>query len=333
MEKKKEILDYIREYTSSDDTKKIINLNYIINKEGFDIWSFKKLIFLEYYLKLYLLILSDKYKSKCYFIDFFSSCGANKIEKGNIKSIGSPIISLLKGVIPNKKKNMNNRFFNWIFMEIDPTFCDVLKKRVEKTCEIIKEKTNEDLKIDKDIKIICGDSNNLIDDLVLELEKESKTERIAVLAFIDPYRFSAIEWQSVKKLLSLKYVDIIFTLSTGTLRRGVDICKEKEKFLSPSLLKECSNKKFCDIPEEKIGDLYAKDIFDVVGRGINFFRKGISVRNSVNTEIYRIELFSHSKKAVEIAESIAKKLDKLDYSTLSKLLDQTKGQPSLKKWF
>jgi hypothetical protein len=48
--------------------------------------------------------------------------------------------------------------------------------------------------------------------------------------------------------------------------------------------------------------------------------------------MYRIELFSHSKRAVEIAEGIAKKLEKLDYSTISKFLDQAKGQPSLKKW-
>src|SRR3989344_513199 len=94
---KKEISDYIEYYTKSEDAKNITNSSEIINKEGFDVWSFKKLIFLEYYIKPYLnILLSRGYK--CYFIDFFSSCGVNKIENENITSIGSPIISLLKGI-------------------------------------------------------------------------------------------------------------------------------------------------------------------------------------------------------------------------------------------
>ena len=61
-------------------------------------------------------------------------------------------------------------------MEIEKTFCDALRKRIEKTCEIIKEKTGEDLKIDKDIEIICGNSNNLVDNLNTDLHKILKLD-------------------------------------------------------------------------------------------------------------------------------------------------------------
>jgi three-Cys-motif partner protein len=323
---KKEIPSYLKDFSFSDDARKIINSSSIFNKKGFGLWSFKKLIFLEYYIKPYLLILSNRYRKKCYFIDFFSGCGANSIEKEKINSIGSPLVSLLKGVIHNKSKNLNNRFFKWIFVEINSDFCDALQKRIDQTCKIIKERTGETLVNGQDIEVIPGDVNISIDKLVSKLEEESKSEEIAVLAFIDPYKFSAIQWETVKKLLHLRYVDVIFTMPTGTLRRGGDTCKQKEKFLSPSLLSACSNKRFCDIPEENLGELYAKDIVNVMGRSISFFEKGASVRNSTNAEIYRIELFSHSNKAVQIAETITKKLDKINYNTLKKILDQAKGE-------
>ncbi len=320
MNEKKEFPGYIRDFIISDEAKEIIKSSHVFNKEGFDIWSFKKLIFLEYYMKPFLLILSNKFKSKCYFIDFFSGCGANQIENKNIESIGSPILSLLKGVIPNKSKNINNRFYKWIFIDYNQTFCDALKKRIEKTCEIIKKKTEEDLKIGKDIEIFHEDSNKLIKKIVERLEEESKNERIAVLVFIDPFKFSDIEWETIKSILTLRYVDVIFTLPTGTLRRGIDICKSKEKFLPPLLLEECSKKNFSNIPEENIEEIYAKEIAKIVKRPVSYFDKGISVRNSTNSELYKIELFSHSKKAVEIAEGIAKKLEKIDFGCLKQII-------------
>ena len=108
---KKKFLNYIKGFTTSEEANDIINSSKIFNEEGFNLWSFKKLIFLEYYIKPYLTILSEKYKCKCIFVDFFSSSGANKVEKENIISLGSPIVSLLKGVIPNKRKNINLRFY------------------------------------------------------------------------------------------------------------------------------------------------------------------------------------------------------------------------------
>ena len=102
--KKKEIIDYIFEYTTSNEAKEIIDSSKIINKGGFDLWSLKKLMFLDFYIKLHLQILENK-GYKCIFLDLFSSCGANECK--DTKAIGSPIISLLKGVIPNKIKKIN----------------------------------------------------------------------------------------------------------------------------------------------------------------------------------------------------------------------------------
>ena len=121
-----EFQKYFKKYTSSADAKAIINSSKVINEDGFDLWSFKKLIFLDYYIKPYLQILQNQ-KIKCIYIDFFSGCGANKIEgKKDFSSIGSPIISILGGIIPNKKKKYNNRFDKWYFIDSNQNFCDAL---------------------------------------------------------------------------------------------------------------------------------------------------------------------------------------------------------------
>jgi len=209
--KKKEISKYIEYYTKSEDTKKIIESSKIINEEGFDLWSFKKLILLEYYIKPYLSILLNR-NYKCFFIDFFSSCGANKIEGEEITSIGSPIISLLKGVIPNKSKNRNNRFHKWFFIDNQEDYCKALECRIIKTLEIINKRYKEKLKINEDVKILCGDCNEKIIDIIKDIKKE-ENNKIAVLAFIDPYTFTNIKWKTWEKLLDLTYVDIIFTFT------------------------------------------------------------------------------------------------------------------------
>ena len=58
--KKKEIAGYIKDYCLSNEAKEIINFSRVIGKKGFDLWSFKKLIFLDYYIKIHLQILENQ---------------------------------------------------------------------------------------------------------------------------------------------------------------------------------------------------------------------------------------------------------------------------------
>ena len=270
--------------------------------------------------------MSGKYKSKCIFLDLFSSSGANIVGETSATSIGSPIVSILRGVIPNKSKGINNRFHKWIFMELNPEFCEALQDRVEKTIEIVGRNTGEKLELGKDIEILCGDSNNIIDGVIRDIEEIASEENVSVLAFVDPYKFSNLKWNTFEKLLSLKYVDIIFMLPTLTLRRGIDECIHKDKYIPPTLLKLCSEGSFCDISDDRLGDIYAKDIAGITKRKIYYFDKGLCAKNSCNGEIYRTELFSYSEKAVKIAEDIVKRLESIDYSIMKNFVEQAQGK-------
>jgi three-Cys-motif partner protein len=316
----KEIKDYLKDYTFSDEAKPIINSSSTFNEEGFGVWSFKKLIFLEYYIYPFLLIALNQLNCKCFFIDLFSSSGANKCEE--ITSLGSPIISLLKGIRPNKKRKRNDRFCKWFFIEQDKILFDALKIRTEKAIQMLNSKYNETLILGTDIRLFCGDCNEKIDTVLEEIKTEVKDDKACILAFIDPYNFKNIKWETWKKLSSLKYIDIIFTFPIQSIERGSWACKDLNLYLPPSLV-DLLNKTddISKIPEEEFEKKYAEELVNLVNRSITSYKVGISVKSLVNREIYRITLMSHSKKAVKICSNMAKKLDKLKTEDLKTILD------------
>ncbi|MDP2947898.1 MAG: three-Cys-motif partner protein TcmP [Nanoarchaeota archaeon] len=321
---KKELLEYLKDYMFSEEAKEIINSSEIINGEGFNVWSFKKMIFLEYYIKPYLLLIK-KNATKVFFIDFFSGCGANEAGE-NKPSIGSPIISLLKGSFSTKNKIY--MFDKWYFAEINKEKADALNKRIDQTLKEIELKNK--IFIDRNqIETLGGDINFLINKIVENLNNEvASGQKVGVLAFIDPYNYSNLEWATLDKLLNLKYVDIIYTFPVLALKRGFDsdLCKEKDKYLSPSLKEICKTKKLCEISPEDFSGLYAKDIAKKVRRSICYFDRGISAKNSLNGEIYRIELFTNNETMAKICEGKVKELNQLNFFHLNNIIYQAMGK-------
>jgi len=322
---KKEVHQYIKEYILSEEATQIMNSSDTFNEEGFDIWSFKKLILLEYYLKPYLTILQSRGYT-CYFIDLFSGCGANKVSGEKVTSIGSSILSLLRGIVPIKSKSINYHFKKWFFVDYNPTFCQSLRRRAMKTLEILNKKYGENLVIDENVKILEGDCNEKINEIILEIEKESNGHKIAVLAFIDPYTFTNINWKTWKTLLKLRYVDIIFTFPINTLKRGLSQCKEMEKYLPPSLIELVKVRDITKIEDEEFSKRYAAEIAGIVNRPINYSEKGISVKNSKNSELYRIWLFTYSDPAANLTSNLVKELDRIDPSSLKMMFEKAKGK-------
>ncbi len=323
---KKQFLDYIKDYSVSEDVKKIIEATHHLNTKGFDNWGFKKLIFLEYYLHPYLLKLSKK--TDCYYLDLFSGSGANKVGNKDYYSIGSAILSLLKGYKKFKNGNIF-RFHKWIFFEEDKENFDALSLRVKETIKLLNEKYGASLEMNKDIKLLNENSNDFILDCMEEIKRDSEGKHCSILVFIDPYKFSEIKWETIEKILRLKYVDIIFTIPTSTLNRSLKVCSNLKEFLSPTLLKNYSENCMPNLFDESISKVYAKDIVNSISRSIWFLSdNAISVKNRANSELYKIELFSHNKNAVLIAEDCARRLRSIDCKTVDSLINQIKGNQS-----
>lgn len=301
---KKDIEDYIKEFI---DEAKELNDSDIFNDYGSDFWSFKKLIFLSYYIKPFLNISINNGYEPLY-IDLCAGCGINKIDKGKgvIKYIGSPLISIRDGLIPIKSKDKVNRFSKWFFIEEIEEKCNALNRRTDnilKRVEIDKVK----IKNGEDVKVICGNCNEKINEIITSIDKEYKG-KISVLVFIDPYSFSEVEWETIEKLYDkLKTVDLIYCFSSGTLKRALDSCDvEKLKKVLPPSLRDKSKGELSLISEEAFEEAFAKDIKNAAGRSISYFEKGITTRNRVNAELYRIMFFSHLD--VGVVESITKRI-------------------------
>lgn len=322
---------YIKSFIVDSDSKIIVESTKIVNNKGFDCWSFKKLIFLKYYIKPYLDIM-QRHVDKCFYLDLFSGCGANKLGNLEIFSIGSPIVSILSGV--RKLKNGKiNKFDKWFFIDQNKEYCDSLNDRVKKTVEMVEK--NEGVLIDNDdIRIICGDCNDKIDDVITEINELADGSKISLLVFIDPYKFTNIKWRTIEKILELKYVDVIFNFPTGTMKRSVEL-KNWGLYLPPSLLSMKSD--VCTMKQEEVTKRYAEDMSKIMKRkkSMTFYTCGISVRTRKQTEISHIKLFTHCDKniIIKITDGIFVKLDKLRCSDLENIIEKVIGkQRGLKRF-
>lgn len=157
----------------------------------------KKLILLSHYLYPYLSILTTKengsynYSDSWFYIDLFSGPGASNVKEYKFEILGSPIISLLKGVHYIKKRGGYIRFTKWFFIEKRGKRYDALEKRVNIALEEIKLKYEFPIP-NSDVIIHPGDCNKKIDSILEEIENY---KRPSILLFADPEGITEIEWQ------------------------------------------------------------------------------------------------------------------------------------------
>jgi len=306
------------------DQKEIIEAakeRYITN-----VWTIKKLILLSRFIYPYLVIATDKkqngtykYFNSWFYIDLFSGPGASSIG-GMFDIIGSPIVSLLKGIHYIDKREDYIRFTKWFFGDVNKDFCSALEKRRNKTLELIEQKHKVTIP-KKDVHILPKDANKNIDTILNEIEKY---EKISILAFIDPEGFTEIKWSTLKKLFERKYVDIIYILSTGGVKRGLRP-EHLEKNLPPlsdsEKTKYLSGKYSC----ADLVEMFVKKILKELHR-YRLFYYSIPIYNEKNTEIYRIVWTSCSKGAASSVENTINFLQRIKNEDLFRTIQVVLGK-------
>ena len=158
------------------------------------IWSLKKLIALDYYIKPFIKILKENNFKKCYYVDPFSGTGLIKIN--NHIFPGSPLIPLLRmkeGIV----------FDKYFFSDKNKNSIDILGERVrkgDKISDIVTEKNNFKDTIEK---LFTG-------------EKPESWKDKGYLVFLDPYGFT-VDWKSMERILKSGAVDLMFTCVTWAI--------------------------------------------------------------------------------------------------------------------
>ena len=315
--------EYLSEFISSTEAKKIIEASDIVNEQGFDSWSFKKLIFLDFYIRPFLDILKNN-GYKCYYIDLYGGSGASCIKGTDAKTIGSPFVSLLKGVRRLKNSQLR-RFDKWFFVEKSDSYFRALKRRTETAISILMEKYEVTLTPGKDVLLFHGDCCGRINDIVEIVKKDSGGVKVAILAFVDLYNLSHFNWDTLKKISEFSHVDVIFNLPTGAYRRNKLLYKEIEKHLPD--LSEREKEKLRQTDDGKyFCSMFAKGISKVAKCGINYYGEGIIVKNRTNTELFRVTLFTRSSIGAGIVEGIIRRLNKYKTRDIDKEVQKITGK-------
>jgi three-Cys-motif partner protein len=318
--------DYLKGYTESEDALEIVRSSETLNPEGFDLWSFKKLIALEYYIKPFLNILRNN-DFHCFFVDVYGGAGANKIERKDTNTIGSPMVSLLNGIFPVKKTGDIRRFDKWLFIEKNHKYKEALESRARKAIDIIGRENGTKLGIESDVFVYEGDCQERIDDVMKEIGKDHETDKIAILAFIDPYSLSDFSWTIIQKLSKFKHIDVIFTLPTSSFIRNIKNYKNPEKYLPPLKAEEKAVLKSGKFDEEWLAEVFAVGLCNELKCDIHFSR-GAIVKNSKNSELYRIMIFSRSPAGPKILERLFDTLNKIQVRDIGTSIEKIKGKQS-----
>ena len=229
-----------------------------------------------------------------YYIDLLAGPGKSYVRQqpSNI-FLGSPLIALTD----------ETGFTDYIFVEENAKSVEALTTR----CTAAKNLPGVN------VRILLGDCNVLIDDIVDEINSVdqppfSKTDWNSLgLAFLDPEGLE-LNWETVLKLASLKRVDLLINFSTGGLKRTA-LPALKTKAGEAQADKFFGDLDWRNIPLQTSGRM-------PVNEWIEFYQERLSsntnppylwgtsksVRNSKGVEMYRLLFASKSDLGIELWE-------------------------------
>ncbi|MEM0121188.1 MAG: three-Cys-motif partner protein TcmP, partial [Thermoprotei archaeon] len=174
-----------------EEAQKIYDITKTCYKAGS--WTILKLALLTHYFDVYTRIIKSWYK-QAFYVDLCAGCGLNQIEDTGDVVLGSALLA-------DKVPRLNKKFDQLFLIEQDKGYIEALIK-------IFQNQQNQN------VRIIHGDSNNLITRVLNEIEGQEQSH---FLTFIDP-EAAEISWQTVDALLRTRG-DIIINYMCASIKR------------------------------------------------------------------------------------------------------------------
>jgi len=183
--------DYHKNAPEGNCTIKIASDNLLLRCVGG--WSKAKHYYLKRYIDTFTTSMRLKWHGQLYYIDLFSGPGKCIARDTEEEIDGSPMIAL----------NVAHPFANYFFVDLDNEVLNALSERCKNH------------QYHNRIKLIPGDCNLIIDDIINKIPKRSLS-----LAFIDPtglhFKFSTLQKLAQRK------VDLIITFPEGmAIKRNI----------------------------------------------------------------------------------------------------------------
>lgn len=203
-----------------------------------------------------------KFHRKILFFDGFAGRGEYIDEStGKILTIGSPIIALQladKLLQACEQKGRPPYFDKFICIAIEKD--EENFKNLQSV--ISREKENIRFKNNIEIQLINDEFANVVDNVVKEVGEKITPS----FFFIDPFGFSGVPFEAVKKILFLQRTEIFFTFMTRDINRFLGLPKVEKHLdaLYPtSEWREIYKEKNWQRRDQQLVDLYLKSLHEV----------------------------------------------------------------------
>lgn len=193
------------------------------------IWSIKKLLALDYYIASTHAIFKKNF-DYWYYVDTHCGSGVIGFEEDELLKLerfpGSPLIAALR--------NEHNPFSDYFFSDIDKDTISVLNSRLKK----LKDHVGN-----RDYSPVVKSFSNTAQEI-----KSNESWGKIFLVFIDPTGYSDLQWNDVKKLLSIDKADVFITFMSYSIalnrphaRLGTEYEKTFDSVFGTSKWRGCSN--------------------------------------------------------------------------------------------
>lgn len=154
-------------------------------------WAIDKYKHVGMYASIFAKSMKNKWDKRVY-IDLFSGPGYSKIEESGKIVHGSPIIAL----------SVSHPFDRYIFCDLSKEAIDALSTRIKRDYS------------SADVKIICGDTNKCLEDIIKSIPPYGKNCKVLSFCFVDPHALSNLYFHTIEKL-SHYFIDFLVLIPTG----------------------------------------------------------------------------------------------------------------------
>ena len=254
-----------------------------------NVWSIKKLLFLDYYIAGFVTIIKSpksKFK-KLFFVD--THCGTGLIKlKDELDGEFFPGSSMVAALRADQYL-----FTDYLFSDNDEDSINALSKRLKANKELVGKRGYDPQMLD---------FNDAVDKAM-----KKKEWGTAFLFFIDSVGYKEIKWSSMQKIINIQTADIIFTFMTYTIERNRPIADGNAKTAQTfdDFFGDSEWKKFKT--GQELLDLYRRKL-ESTGKStyvIEVFKKG-------EIKLYDIIFVSRSTGAANVVDHVTNVLKYVD---------------------
>jgi len=151
--------------------------------------------------------MKDKWDQRVY-VDLYAGAGYNRVRGTSKIMLGSPLRAL----------TVEHPFDKYVFCEQDAENLEALKIRVKHTAR------------SANVAFVSGDCNKRVADILAEIPKGSRDDRVLSLCFADPFDIG-LKFETIRALAS-RYVDFLMLLALY-----MDANRNYERYVSEDAVK------------------------------------------------------------------------------------------------